>query len=761
MVVPEGGQVQLAAEVSERSGVGRLLGRLAGFGLAQRTGFARGLTVSFAVRYGDPNASLAYFLVRGLREALEAYAASERSLLSRVGFRADEYLSDVDFAILLLRESEGAFRSGDFEVGGALLERGLAKAASSLDSLSQVKSDSVPSFLFLLTFTLFLSLILGNLAGRGAVAALVFAALVTLELALIPYARVALTYLDPSLLRRAPPSSTLLALVVAVMGLAVVAAFVLGARGTALSDLFWYSVKSMRERKLRALLTVATVAAVTSAASAFLALGTVTVTRVEAYPSSFEGLSVSRHLTVSTYIFRGMDQANEYVVTETYLPLTPGEVKWLSSLEWVRGVYVVEVGRAPVSSGAARALALVVATNATRLSGAAVSSSLAARLNVTPGSTIYVAGRPVRVEAVFDDGQPPAPIDGAPLAEVSGAREVVVVPAQLAPPGAQVYRVLLAGEPPAGFRDQLVRMSYVWSGNTTTQGGAQVTTFAYESYRACRSGGGSSECAVIVGEFAQAAAVPEFAIVLLLSALSVAVSLLGSMHERWREYSTASALGASPAYVSAIVLVEGMSYGVLGGVAGFILGQFLQGLMPRALAVKPSPLSPVLASILVAIVPSVIGSALPARGAALRVVPSRMMLRKAAEVRIYEDMAEAYIPLRITGDAEEFARYVSSLVNRPPPLSWGPLYMRATVRRREGRVEEVELLVSFRSERAAMYVARVYVPRRPGETVRVVASSATGEWTVDHKACAQSFLTALRDDLLRYIEWKKKARIQA
>ncbi|MEM1568193.1 MAG: ABC transporter permease [Thermofilaceae archaeon] len=761
IVVPRGFDVQMAADIDERSSLGRVLARVVSYGVAQRPGFARGLVTTFPVRYGDPNASLAYFAVRGLRENLESYLANERGLLSKVGFDAEAYLSDVEFAVIALKGSEDAFKAGEFLVGQALLERGLAKAASALDSLSQAKADSVPSFLFLLTFTLFLSLIVGNLFERrkGVVAAAVFGLLSLAEVALVPYARLALLYLDPSVLQRASPSSMITSLLTATLGLAIIGAFVLGAKGTALSDFFWYSVRSMRRRKLRAILTIATVAVVTAVATAFLALGSTTVTREETYQSSFRGLSVSRHVTTTMYIFRGLDQANEYIVTESYVPLTTGEVKWLTEAGWVKRVYTVEAGLSIVLHGESRALATVVATDAISLSGAAVSRSLADRLNVTVGSTIRVAGRPTPVASIFSDDQPPVLLDGTPLLELPQAQSqgIIIVPLELAPPGLQVYKLLLEGDPPAGLRDQLVRMSYVWSGNMTTSGGAQITTYVYESFRVCEADGSATSCLVIVGEFVQATAVPEFMIVLLLSAAVVAISLLGSMYERGKEYSTVSALGASPAYVSALVLIEGLSYGILGGVAGFILGQFFQSLVPvRVVAVKPSPFSPALMSVLVALLPSVIGSVLPAREAALKVVPSRLMLRKSAEVKVYQDMAEAYVPLRITGDAEEFARYVQSLVHRAPPVGWGPIYMRVDVRRRDGRIDEIEALVSFRSERAAMYLAKILLPREPGETVRVVAHSATGEWTIDHKACAKDFLTSIRDDLLHYIDWKKR-----
>jgi hypothetical protein len=763
VVVPQGSQLQLGVSVNETTGIGKLLVRIASLGAVQRSGYWRGLVVTCPITCGDANASLAFFLARGVRTALESYVTNEKFLASRVGYDVSTYLSDAEFALIMLRESEDAFKGGNVEVGKALLEKGLAKAASALDTLNQVKTDSVPSLLFLLAFTLFLSLIVGNLAEnkRGWVAVAVFIGLTLAELALIPYTRMALTFLDLATLQRASPSSLVLSLVTAALGLALVSTLVLGAKGTAVSDFFWYSVKSMKRRRLRAVLTIATVTVVTAVSGAFLALGSSIVAREETFQTSFIGLSVSRHLTTVMNIYRGMDQANEYIVTESFAPLSQGEVEWLSRANWVQRVYTVLVGRAVVEHKGLRALALVAATNATKLEGALVSASLAERLGASVGSAISVAGKRVTVAGVFNDTSTVKLADGTTLAALlSGGpmvQGVIIAPVELAPRGAQVFKLLLEGNPPRGLRDLLVRMSYTWSGNSSTIAGAQVTTYVYESYEVCEAGGGSGSCLVIVGEFVQASGVPEFTVVLLLSSMVVAVSLLGSMHERGREYSTASALGASPAYVSAIVLVEGLSYGILGGVAGYVLGQFLQALLPSSVvAVKPSALSPMLATAVVAIVPSLLGSLVPAREAALRVVPSRLMLRKQAEVRVYEDMAEASVPLRITGDSEEFAEYVKTLVNKPSPVGWGSIYMRVDVKRRDGRVELIEALVSFRSERAAMYLVKIYIPSGPGETIKVVVTSPTGEWTIDHRACVRHFITTLRDDLLRYVEWKKE-----
>ena len=755
VVLPVSSSVQLPLAVDASSAVGKLLGRVLTYGIAWRD-FGRGLGLTCSVSCDEGNVSLAYLTVKSLRGELERRIIYEETSFAKAGFDAGAYIGDLEFAVELLRQSEEALKRGELGVASELLAKSLSKAGSALDTLSQIKSDSVPAFLFLLTFTFFLSSIVGQLVEKrkGAVSLAVFASLAVLEIALLPNARMALQFLSPDVLRAASPSAMTLSLLTAALSLTVISMVVLSAKGTALSDFFWYSVKSMKSRKLRSILTISTIAVVTAVASAFLAVGSTTVVREESHASGFKGLSFSRHVTVQRIILRGMDQVNEVVVEERYTPFTEAEIRWLASMDWVESLYVAAVGRVVVEYGGSKLFAAMVATNASDLEGVAASEELARRLGFSEGDIIKVDGKTVPVLKVFNASSTPRLADGVQLDEVGGY--ILLGSMDLAPKGSQVYRVILVGAPPPGAAEKLVRMSYVWSGNTSTVEGAQVTTFVYESYRVCSGDGSATQCRLIVGEFQQLAGVPEFTVVVAIASLTVAVSLLGSMHERRREYSTASALGASPGLISAVVIIEGLSYGVLGGVAGYLMGEFLQALIPvRVVQLKPHVFSPVVASILVAVVPSFAGSLIPAREAALRVVPSRLLLRKEAEVDLMEDMAEASIPLRIIGDEELFAEYVKSLCNRPAPVGWGPIYLDVRVRKQDQRVSEVEAVVSFKSERAAMYMVRIFLPRDPGETVKAVAYSSTGEWTIDHRACAKAFLTSLRDDLLRYVEWKK------
>ncbi|MEM3138131.1 MAG: FtsX-like permease family protein, partial [Thermofilaceae archaeon] len=729
LVLPVSSSIQVPLTIDASAAVGKLLGRVSTYGIAWRD-FDRGLGLTCSISCDDGNVSLAYLTIKSVREGLERHITYEENLLSKAGFDARAYTSDLEFAVELLKQSEDALKLGELGVANELLAKSLSKAGSALDTLSQIKSDSVPAFLFLLTFTFFLSSIIGQLVERrkGATSLMAFASLTVLEVALLPYARMALQFLNPDVLRAASPSTMTLSIFTAALSLAVVSMVVLSAKGTAVSDFFWYSVKSMKSRKLRSILTILTIAVVTAVASAFLAIGTNTVIREESHTSEFKGLSFSRHATIQRIIFRGMDQANEVIIEEKYTPFTEAEIKWLASLDWVEGLYTVAVGRVVVEYGGSKLFAAMVTANASDLEGVAVSEELARRLGFNKGDIIKVNGKTVPVLDVFNALSIPKLVDGVQLDEVGGY--VLLGDMDLAPEGSQVYRVILVGTPPPEAAERLVRMSYVWSGNMSAVGGAQVTTYVYESYRVCSGDGSVTQCMLIVGEFQQLAGIPEFTVVVAIASLTVAVSLLGSMHERRREYSTASALGASPGMISAMVIVEGLSYGVLGGVVGYLLGEFLQVSIPaKVVQLKPHVFSPMVTSILVAVIPSLVGSLIPAREAALRVVPSRLMLRKKAEVNLMEDMAETSIPLRITGDEDLFAEYVKSLCNRPPPIGWGPIYLDVRVKKQDQHVSEIEAVVSFRSEREAIYLTRIYLPRDPGETVKAVAYSSTGEWT--------------------------------
>jgi len=758
MPIPQEGSVMLFVFLNREN---RLAGLLGKYGTVSSSSRGVGIWMNISCRTG--NTSIVFLEAEYLKDFLESFASEEREFLSKVGFDAEKYLKEIDYAMMLLRESKAALARGDFETGFGFLEKSIIKAENALDALSQAKSDSIAMFLFLITFTFFVSSIAGVLIEkrRRLIIIGLFATLIIVEILLIPQAKMAVAVLNPEAISRLSSASIFLSLFTAGLTLLVVGIMVLEAKGTLISDLFWYSVKSMRKRIFRTILTIVTIAVVSAASGSLLAIGTLTTIREAAYPSEFRGLSISSHVTTVTSIFRGMDQQNEVLINEFFQPIPDWQVRWLSAMEGVEKTYIVAASQVLVSKEGRRTRAFLVVTNASTLRGTAVSADLAETLGVEEGDSIVIIGRNIvetRVSTVLEE--PLKLADGVPLDEVEGP--LVVTGLEPFPGPLTVYRLLLEGDFSSDVSKRLVETSYEKDSNFTIMMGAQITTQTYRSFRIGLGSGGETACLLIVGEFQQFASVPELLILMGLASLMIIITLLGSLYERHGEYSTMSALGASPGHVSLLLLVEGLSYGLLGGALGYVLSQFLQAYISTPVSlVKPYLFSSMLASFLVAILSSLVGGLIPARKVILKVVPSRFMFKKIEEAKLFKDHAESVIPLRIVDDVNYFVDYVSSLTKRPPPMLLGPIYTEATPLMEKGRINAVEILLNYRGERVAAYRVRLVIPENPGKTVRALAYSATGQWEIDHKFCARQMLTTLREDLLRYVEWKKRVEKDA
>jgi len=725
----------------------------------------RGVGIQVNVSCSTGNTSLAHLLTRSLRRSLEEFTSQEQSFLMKIGFDAEKYLKEVKYAGALLAESDYAFEKGDFEVGAGLLEKSLVKANIALEALSQAKTDCLGMFLFLITFTFFLSSLVGAMVEKkkAFVSIALFAILVIIEIVFIPQAKMAISLINPEALSRLTSTSLALSLFVAVVTLLVVVMLILEAKGTLISDLFWYSVKSIRKRVLRAALTIVTIAVVSAVSGSLLAVGTIISTSEETYPPGFRGLSVSSHVTTVTYVFRGLDQANEFIVNEFFEPIPEFQAKWLSKMEGVEKAYIVAISPVFISKNGERTRAFLVATdaplfNGTLLKETAVSANLAERLNIREGDSIMIVGKEVVMRTVSSILEEPLRlVDGVPLDEVEGPFILTSLESSSQP--LTVYRVILEGSFPKDLSKSLVEISYEKNSTFTVLEGAQITQRTFKSFRVCLGTGSETKSLLISGEFEQFVGAPELLVLMGLSSLMIVIALLGSLYERQREYSTVSALGASPGRVSLLMFVEGLTYGLIGGVLGYVFGQFLQVYVSNPVSpIRQYTFSSMMASFMIAIASSIVGSLIPARKVILKVVPSRLFFKKIEEVKLFEDHAEATIPLRIIGDVDDFLTYVSSFTKRPPPMSWGPIYMQVSPRKEREEGNMIEMVLSYRGERVASYRIQLLLPENPGSTIKAVAYAASGEWGIDHKYCAREMLTALREDLLQYIDWKKQLR---
>ena len=112
---------------------------------------------------------------------------------------------------------------------------------------------------------------------------------------------------------------------------------------------------------------------------------------------------------------------------------------------------------------------------------------------------------------------------------------------------------------------------------------------------------------------------------ILVAALIVLNTMMGSVYERFREIGIYSSVGLAPVHIAFLFIAEACVYAVLGTVVGYLLGQGVaklllwQGLL-QGLSVNYSALSTVISSALVMLV-VLLSSLYPARQASLMAVP--------------------------------------------------------------------------------------------------------------------------------------------
>ncbi|HOK55702.1 MAG TPA: M28 family peptidase [bacterium] len=112
---------------------------------------------------------------------------------------------------------------------------------------------------------------------------------------------------------------------------------------------------------------------------------------------------------------------------------------------------------------------------------------------------------------------------------------------------------------------------------------------------------------------------------ILIAALIVLNTMLGSVYERIREIGTYSAVGLAPVHIASLFFAESLVYAVLGAVSGYLLGQIVikilmgAGLL-KGLVLNYSSLSAVIATIII-VITVLLSTLYPARKASQMAVP--------------------------------------------------------------------------------------------------------------------------------------------
>ncbi|MCM8768143.1 MAG: FtsX-like permease family protein [Candidatus Omnitrophica bacterium] len=112
---------------------------------------------------------------------------------------------------------------------------------------------------------------------------------------------------------------------------------------------------------------------------------------------------------------------------------------------------------------------------------------------------------------------------------------------------------------------------------------------------------------------------------ILIAALIVLNTMLGSVYERIKEIGTYSAVGLAPVHIASLFLAESLVYAVLGAVTGYLLGQVIArvlmvtGLL-QGLVLNYSSLSAVMATVII-VITVLLSTIYPARKASRMAVP--------------------------------------------------------------------------------------------------------------------------------------------
>ncbi|MFQ5892232.1 MAG: FtsX-like permease family protein, partial [Candidatus Methanofastidiosia archaeon] len=163
-------------------------------------------------------------------------------------------------------------------------------------------------------------------------------------------------------------------------------------------------------------------------------------------------------------------------------------------------------------------------------------------------------------------------------------------------------------------------------------------------------------------------------IVVMISALMILNTMLASMYERVGEIGILSSVGANPTNVGKLFLTESSILGLVGGLAGYILGiliLFIGSSVSSGTVSQKFTLNWFVGSILLSLIVSISSAAYPASKASFLVVPSlrrswkpsTMELIKGGEKYKVENEEQ---PIVIAPDEfEEFIHHIKEKMDRP------------------------------------------------------------------------------------------------
>lgn len=382
-------------------------------------------------------------------------------------------------------------------------------------------------------------------------------------------------------------------------------------RGGVIASAIWLGIANMRKRFLRTLLTGLTIVLVTFSLLCFTSSSTYKDTRtttLDGITSTHDGALLqhpsSQELDPETVESVALMLGGDKTVVGRY---------WVTNSEpnWRLHIRAADTGRLVTLKAAlglepdeARFSAVKeVLPNWERFAeggGCYLSKATAERLGVTAGDTVVVAGTALELIAAYDgravergerepgdpppllklDGQPLLPLDYTVRKDDSSMADAATMEAVMAAGGAAepdpslvyvsgdetiILPVPLALDLGASLRSIAVRSDTT---DARTLANALMRIIVYPIYF-----GAGDKVKAIVSTPLLPKAPRNLLIPILIAALIIFNTMLNSIAERKKEIYIYSSLGLAPRHIGVLFLGEALTYGLMGSVFGYIIGQ--------------------------------------------------------------------------------------------------------------------------------------------------------------------------------------------
>lgn len=576
-------------------------------------------------------------------------------------------------------------------------------------------------------------------------------------------------------------------------------------------DMLWetleISLRNMYRRRFRSLMTIFTITIVSASAMSVLTISpytpSISIPLSGAQPTVQQGLLIERYemLTSIPGTVTSPGQAPQAMQIQIAFPIS--ETTWLTKQSWIDSYNIYGLKHVRIANTTGQSIAnfskfnLIVInpsfvekwclmfSNVSWLTDedrgkVLLGSKIASAYNLSLGDEFFIDDKVFKVKDIFDEQQITKnckEIHGGnffvkvydPVAEtISGESFIIGSTNDFSQEDFSIYKVSM-----------LINSSYIDNlnsivNNILKRGYAHEITTEYDVTRtykvyviidgkvACRFYGVTES--TIVGPWQMQA------VLLILSAAIVCLNVIASVNERKKEIQTIFASGATPLRIRIIFITEALTFGLIGGIYGYVFTFSLVKMgnlaLPNLIQENLLSSSPFLISLSTGIIASMVGSLLVSRRAVLSVVPSKRMLQKDKDIFTREGgRLVVDVPLKIQEfELESFDSFIAYLAKKLTPRRFyydgiGILDIKRI--QKEESIMYV-LTVNYSAEKNAFYKAVISIQKtaEPNE-IRVIVYPLDAmrrvikKWKVDHNITLSRFVAQFRSNLIKYVGIKR------